>query len=109
MAVAVDCEGAPESLDILQVAASKDVYAIDCLQIGARKARSRLRKFFQAASVIKLMHDLRHDAIALSRHGGAKLLAGALDAQLAAEHIWGKLHLGLNVLMKRLGKRGRDG
>ena len=99
--VAVDCEGVPESLELIQIANESSVYLIDCQILGTENVCQRLEPFLRSSAIIKMMHDLHKDALALDRLGSVKL-EGVLDTQLLAEHLWGEFHLGFNGLLSKL-------
>jgi hypothetical protein len=104
--VAMDCEGVPDKLDLLQLGTATGVYLIDCDTIGARHVCQTLSEpLLQSNRVIKLLHDLRCDAQAIDRHGWVPDLSGVIDTQLVAESIWHQepASIGLNGLLERLG------
>eukprot|EP00977_Amphora_coffeiformis_P007217 scaffold1569_cov171-Amphora_coffeaeformis.AAC.3 len=101
--VALDAEGVPDNLHLLQLATQEQVYVIDCLKIGPKYVLKALKPFLRSDRTIKVLHDLKCDAQAFYRHGDVPSLDGVLDTQLVAEHLWedgGKI--GLNVLLERL-------
>ncbi|VEU43980.1 unnamed protein product [Pseudo-nitzschia multistriata] len=99
--VSVDCEGVPESLELLQIATGSSVYIFDCHQIGAEQVCQGLKSLLENETPVKLIHDLRNDAIALEAFGGIKL-SGALDTQLLAELFCGSPFEGFNAFLSRL-------
>jgi stage III sporulation protein SpoIIIAA len=99
--VAVDCEGVPDSLELVQIATPSKVYIFDCKTIGEAKVCHALAPLFSSESHIKLMHDLHKDAAALETYGHITL-RGVLDTQLVAEHVWGEMFLGFNGLLRKL-------
>ena len=102
--VAVDCEGVPEELYLIQVATATHVLVLDCVKLGVRESCEALRPLLTSDRTLKLLHDLHNDAAALARLGGVEELSGCLDTQLAMELLAGKLHMGFNDMLKQLGQ-----
>eukprot|EP00729_Bicosta_minor_P016053 gene16053-26374_t len=102
--VAIDCEGVPEELLLLQVATQQYVYVIDCMQIGADAVCTQLKPLLTSTTTIKLFHDLHNDAVAIVNHGSVAVLAGCLDSQLVMEFKTGELHMGFNDMLQQSGK-----
>lgn len=102
--VAIDCEGVPEELLLLQVATQQYVYVIDCMQIGADVVCTQLKPLLTSTTTIKLFHDLHNDAVAIVNHGSVAVLAGCLDSQLVMEFKTGELHMGFNDMLQQSGK-----
>eukprot|EP00908_Phaeocystis_cordata_P000460 Transcript_10487.p1 GENE.Transcript_10487~~Transcript_10487.p1 ORF type:complete len:831 (-),score=192.75 Transcript_10487:133-2262(-) len=100
--VAVDCEGVPEELYLVQVATSTHTFVFDCMKLGAREVCEALAPLLTSQTTIKLLHDLHKDAVALHQLGSVQL-CGCLDSQLAMELLVGTLHIGFNDLLKQLG------
>ena len=67
--MALDCEGVPEELLLLQLATPQRTYIFDCLQLGAKMVCAALAPVLECPTIVKLAHDVHCDAIALSRHG----------------------------------------
>ena len=97
----VDCEGVPDSLELIQVASDSGVWVFDCAVIGAEVVCEALRPLLESDQIIKVLHDLHNDALALVMHGKVTI-TNTLDSQLAAEYLWGDLHLGFNSLLEKL-------
>ena len=104
--VAVACKGAPERLDLVQVATDGKVFIFDCAKMPVRDVCNGLTPLLKNASLIKLLHDLHADAYALAVTGGVapQDLVGLLDTQLVAEHLYGELHVGMQELLKKLSR-----
>lgn len=102
--VAIDCEGVPAELLLLQVATQQQVYVIDCMKIGAGDVCTQLKPLLTSTTTIKLFHDLHNDAVAIATHGSVALLAGCLDSQLVMEFKTGELHMGFNAMLQQSGK-----
>lgn len=101
--VAIDCEGVPERLDLIQVATAQGVYVMDCVKIPSRNVCTALEPLLRSRCT-KLFHDLHKDAYALVVVGGvdAHDLCCLLDTQLAAEHLYGEVFVGFNALLAKL-------
>jgi 3'-5' exonuclease len=90
--VAIDCGGVPDALDLIQITTDKAVYLIDCQVLDVETVYRKLETFLRSTLVVKMIHDLHKDAVALDRFGSIKL-EGVLDTQLVAEHLWGEFLL----------------
>jgi 3'-5' exonuclease len=99
--VAVDCEGVPEALELLQVATRTAIYVFDGRALGAEALCTALKPLFDSEIIVKVMHDLRQDVRALNDLGKVRL-TNILDSQLVAEHLFGDFSLGFNACLKRL-------
>ena len=99
--ISVDCEGAPEDLQLIQIATRDAVYIFDCQRIDKEKVCHALKPIFSTESSIKLIHDLHHDVVALKIFGNIDLV-GTIDTQLLAEFIWGNPFIDLNTFLSRL-------
>ena len=99
--VAIDCEGVPESLELLQVATEQGIYIFDAKLIGEITVCEALEPLLTSRAHIKLMHDLHKDAVALDKFG-AITLCGTLDTQLVGEQVFGEIFLGMNAFLKKL-------
>ena len=99
--VAIDCEGVPESLELLQVATEQGVYIFDAKLIGETTVCEALEPLLTSRAYIKLMHDLHKDAVALDKFGSITL-CGTLDTQLVGEQVFGEIFLGMNAFLKKL-------
>ena len=99
--VSVDCEGVPESLELLQIATDQGVYIFDAKLIGEAAVCAALGPLLTSPNHIKLMHDLHKDAVALDKIA-AITLRGTLDSQLVGEQVYGEVFLGMNAFLKKL-------
>ena len=99
--VSIGCEGAPNSLELIQIATSDSVYIFDCQRIGAKQVCNGLEQLLRRESPIKLIHDLHKDAIALEKFGETELV-GALDTQLLEEFLRKKPFTGFNAFLSHL-------
>ena len=100
--VAVDCEGVPENIHLLQLSTDKGTYVVDCKSIGPRTVCQKLRKLFTSTDVIKVLHDLECDAQAIYEISGIQL-DGVLDTQLVSKHLWDiPYKTGLNDYLLRM-------
>ncbi|CAB9496493.1 AAA [Seminavis robusta] len=98
--VAVDCEGVPDNLFLIQVGTAKNgAYLFDCVNLGAEAVCKALTPLLTCTGITKLFHDLHNDAFALSRIGGVKNLHGCLDTQLVMEALSGKVITGFNHML----------
>jgi hypothetical protein len=100
--VALDCEGVPDALELIQVATPSTIYIFDCQSLGVQKVCQTLQPLLTSENCVKLIHDLHQDAVALATHGGVASLNGVLDTQLLGEYLWGELHIGFNSLLSKL-------
>jgi hypothetical protein len=101
--VAVDCEGVPEHLYLVQVATRDTTYIFDCVKLGPKTVCQFLHPFLSDHGVTKLFHDLHNDAAAFSRLGGVPQLCGTFDTQLAIESLTGRLHATFNRMLMEIG------
>jgi len=105
--VAVDCEGVPDGLDLVQVAIRADagptVLVFDCVKLTPHRVCECLRDILISPAVTVLFHDVHKDAYALAIHGGVPVLHGVVDTQLVAEFAWGDVFVGFNKLMQKSG------
>ena len=101
--VAVDCEGVPEALHLIQLATSERVLVIDGVELGQAELCEVLTPLFTSERTIKLLHDLHKDAAAIATIGSVTLV-NCLDSQLAMELLSGSLHMGFNDMLKELGR-----
>jgi len=100
--IAIDCEGVPDSLELIQIAKEDGtVYLFDCRKLGTELVCKKLKSLLTSKTVVKFIHDLHQDAVALDKFGSIAL-EGVLDTQLAAEHLWGHCLLGFNALLGKL-------
>jgi hypothetical protein len=102
--VAIDCEGVPENLFLVQVGTLTATYVFDCVKLGAREVCEVLSHLLMNLEVTKLFHDLHKDAVAIGQIGGVQPIRGALDTQLAAELLTGDLHVGFNRMLQQIGR-----
>jgi hypothetical protein len=102
--VAVDCEGVPNNLYLIQIGTGKITYIFDCVELDPKIVCQALSALFADSRIIKLFHDLHSDAFALANFGGlSRPLQGTLDTQLAMECLTGELHMGFNKMLEHLG------
>jgi stage III sporulation protein SpoIIIAA len=99
--VAVDCEGVPDALYLIQIATPTATWVFDCVTLSAIVVCRALRELLEDVRTTKLFHDLHKDAAALAAIGGVRL-RGTLDTQLAMESLTGELHMGFNQMLKHL-------
>jgi ribonuclease D len=100
--VAMDCEGVPEELQLMQIATADGVAVIDCGTIGARAVCEALTPLLTSTRTVKLLHDLKMDAVAIHSLGGVEL-NGCIDSQLCMEAMTGNVHMGFNPMLEELG------
>ena len=83
--VAVDCEGVPDGLDLVQVAIRADagptVLVFDCVKLTPHRVCECLRDILISPAVTVLFHDVHKDAYALAIHGGVPVLHGVQHPQ----------------------------
>jgi len=102
--VCIDCKGVPDSLDLIQVGTLIGVFVIDCVTIGAGAVCQALKPLLESSVALKVFHDVHKAALALAMHGKVKV-RNVLDTQLAAEHLWGDLHLSFDALLFKIGQQ----
>jgi hypothetical protein len=105
--VAVDCEGVPESLHLIQLAFTSNeragcVIVLDGVKLGELEMCQLLAPLFSSELALKMFHDLHMDAAALATIGGIRL-ANCIDAQLVMELLHGTLCMGFNGMLQKLG------
>jgi hypothetical protein len=93
--VAVDCEGVPKALHLIQLAyftmeGVKRVIIIDGVAIGEVNMIKLLAPLLTSESTVKLFHDLHMDAAAFANIGCLQL-ANCVDSQLVMELRYGTL------------------
>ena len=100
--ISIDCEGVPNTLQLIQIATKEAVYIFDCQLIGEDKVCCALEPLLTKQSPIKLMHNIHKNAlIALQKFGDIELVE-VIDTQLLAEFLWGHPFVGLNSFLSRL-------
>ena len=104
--VAIDCEGVPENLFLVQVGTLAATYVFDGVKLGEAELCTGLRPLLSNPGVTKLFHDLHNDAVALAEVGGVTQLNGTLDTQLAMEWLSGDIFVGFNRMLQQLGTEG---
>jgi hypothetical protein len=108
--IAVDCEGVALSrkgrLCLVQIASPDGVYLFDIVTGGREVFDGGLRHLLESASVIKVMHDCRHDCDALLHQFDVRL-APVVDTQVAFTVLrrLRNLKVGLPVSLKTLLKK----
>lgn len=110
--VALDAEGVPDDLLLLQIATPSIIYILDCHVMVPQNVCDILREpLWESDRLVKLFHDLRNDAQALNWHGSVSSLRGVVDTQLVAHFLWNNRQddvlsfqpwIGLNGLLERL-------
>ena len=100
--VAVDCEGVPEALHLIQISTCAMTFVFDCVKLGAPAVCAVISDLLTDPAVLKLFHDVHMDAVALAIIGGIEPLHGVLDTQLAMESLTGELHMGFNRMLEQL-------
>jgi predicted Fe-Mo cluster-binding NifX family protein len=105
--VAVDCEGVPKALHLIQLAyftmeGVKRVIIIDGVAIGEVNMIKLLAPLLTSESTVKLFHDLHMDAAAFANIGCLQL-ANCVDSQLVMELRYGTLLMGFNKMLQTLG------
>jgi hypothetical protein len=100
--VALDCEGVPESLHLIQLATRERVVVLDGIELGQKEMCESLAPLLTSKRTVKLLHDLHKDAAAFATIGGVEM-SNCLDSQLVMELISQKLHMGFNEMLKQLG------
>jgi len=88
--VAMDCQGVPDHLYLVQVHTGSQTFVFDCVKLGAAEVCQALRPLLESQVIVKLMHDVHGAALAFSQHGGIALLGGVFDTQLAMEVLTGE-------------------
>ena len=101
--IAIDCEGVPENLYLLQLATNDDTFVFDCVQLSPVEVCHELREVFQSPNIIKMFHDLHKDAAALRDIGKVTELRGCFDSQLAMELLTGNHAVGFNSTLEHFG------
>jgi hypothetical protein len=101
--VAIDCEGVPENLSLVQVGTSSDTYVFDGLKLGEGMLCQMLAPLLSCSHVTKLFHDLHFDAIAFAHFGSIAPLVSTLDSQLAIEYLTKDIHVGFNEMLHYFG------
>ena len=101
--VAIDCEGVPEHLHLIQIATNHATFVFDAFKLGPRNVCEALRPLLVNPRVTKLFHDLHKDAWAIATLGGVQPLVGTLDTQLAVESLTGNLLTGFNRMLEEFG------
>ena len=103
--LAIDAEGVPATIALLQVATPTHVYLLDGVKLGAGRIADALRDVLSDVDPpTKLFQDLHQDALALSSHGVDEL-RNVIDTQLAAEMISGEPRLGFNDVLEVFGRQ----
>ena len=60
--VAVDCEGVPDTLCLLQLATQERVLVLDGIKLGQETMCQLLTPLLTSKKTVKLLHDLHKDA-----------------------------------------------
>ena len=101
--IAIDCEGVPENLYLLQLATHDETFVFDCVQLDPLDVCDMLRDAFQNRNIIKMFHDLHNDAAALRDIGKVKELKGCFDSQLAMEFLTWAPAVGFDSTLEHFG------
>lgn len=91
-----------EELALVQVATAEMTYLFDCIALPPRSVCNTLRPLLESSNYIKLMHGLHENAHLLAVHGGIQKICNVFDTQLAAEHLWGEMQIGLSQVIRKL-------
>jgi hypothetical protein len=102
--VAIDCEGVPENLFLVQIATPDVTYILDCVKLGVKTVCDSLCPLLQDGSIVKYFHDLHNDVAAFSLLGGIHSYSGTFDTQLACECKTGHYHMGFNGMLELFGQ-----
>ena len=99
--VAVDCEGEPDDLLLVQVYSGSVAYVFDCIVLGPERVCRALQRLLGDPSITKVFYDVHRDAVALQSFHDVTL-EGVFDAQLAMETLTGHYHLGFADMMNEM-------
>ena len=104
--VAVDCEGVPHALHLMQLAyftagGVKRVIVVDGVAIGEMIVMQLLAPLLTSELTVKLFHDVHMDAAAFA-HIGRLQLANCIDSQLVMELHHATLLMGFNKMLQTL-------
>jgi len=101
--VAIDCEGVPEHLYLVQVGTEHSTYIFDCVKFGEKRVCEFLVPLLKNESITKLFHDLHKDAAAFANLGGICEFRGTFDTQLVAELWSGNFATGFSKMLEQVG------
>lgn len=101
--VAVDCEGVPFNLFLVQIATTDGTFVLDGVKLGFKTVCKFLRPMLQNGAIVKYFHDLSNDVAAFSRIGGIHSFSGTFDTQLACKYKTGKKQMGFNKMLELFG------
>eukprot|EP01028_Stygiella_incarcerata_P000232 TRINITY_DN10315_c0_g1_i1.p1 TRINITY_DN10315_c0_g1~~TRINITY_DN10315_c0_g1_i1.p1 ORF type:complete len:676 (-),score=209.34 TRINITY_DN10315_c0_g1_i1:138-2165(-) len=101
--IAVDFEGVPEHLYLMQVATPTRTYLFDGVALGEKEMVVALERMLTSRSIVKLMHDVHNDAYGVHEISGV-CMEGVFDTQLMHEFLHGELHVGFNNMLKAIRK-----
>jgi hypothetical protein len=104
--VAVDCEGVPEALHLIQLAyftteGVKRLIVLDGVTLGEMNMIKLLAPLLHSELTVKLFHDLHMDAVAFANIGCLQLV-NCIDSQLVMELRYGTLLMGFNKMLQTL-------
>jgi stage III sporulation protein SpoIIIAA len=102
--VAVDCEGIPGNLFLVQIATTDVTHVLDCVKLGVKTVCDFLYPMLQDGTIVKYFHDLHNDVAAFSRIGGIHSFSGTFDTQLACEFKTGNYHMGFYEMLELFGQ-----
>ncbi|KAH9258969.1 hypothetical protein BASA81_002589 [Batrachochytrium salamandrivorans] len=97
--VALDLEGVPSAISLIQIATPTIVYVFDTVTLDLNAVCEVLRPLLESSKVVKLLHDLHKDSQALFNLAQVSL-SNVFDTQLLAELLKGKLHLGFQDMLE---------
>lgn len=107
--IAIDCEGVPERLSLVQIAfPDGQIFICDGIAIGEEVLAVKLCELLENPSVAKLIHDLHQDVRAFAQFlpEGKKLqVQQILDTQLIAEYLSPSNNpfIGMNQMLELFG------
>ena len=99
--VAMNGEGFPTLLELVQVAHTSAVYVFDAQTIGAPELCQALRPLLKSEHITKIIHDLHQGAVAFAVSGNLHLV-NVLDTQLMMEHHFQWFNADLNSFLKKM-------
>ena len=108
--IAIDCEGVPDKLHMLQMATASDIFVFDGTLLGPANIGKCIESVLRCGEVTKVFHDLHNDAAALQTfaHVPASSVSGILDTQLVMEYRTGEVAHGLNSMLRYFGQQENE-
>ena len=103
--IAIDCEGVPDKLHMLQIATASDVFVFDGTSLGPENVGKCIESVLASSNTTKLFHDLHCDAAALQAWANvpSSNVSGTLDTQLVMEYLTSEIDHGLNPMLRFFG------